>query len=141
MAEYLTEEQIAEYKKVFGVFDKSGDGKITTKELGKVLSSAGHNPTEKGLQEIIKAVDTDGNGTIEFKEFLTMMVEEPIKEAFRIIDKDGSGCISPAELREVMTNVKVKMTAEEVDKIIKEVDTDGDGRISYKEFVKMMMQK
>jgi len=50
-----------------------GDGTITTKELGTVMRSLGQNPTEAELQDMINDVDADGNGTIDFPEFLTMM--------------------------------------------------------------------
>lgn len=101
----MTEEQIAEFKEAFSLFDKDGDGTITTKELGTVMRSLGQNPTEAELQvraaptdklnrwfqDMINEVDADGNGTIDFPEFLTMMArkmkdtdsEEEIREAFR----------------------------------------------------------
>ena len=90
-----------------------GDGTITTKELGTVMRSLGQNPTEAELQDMINEVDADGNGTIDFPEFLTMMArkmkdtdsEEEIVEAFKVFDKDGNGFISAAELRHVMTNL------------------------------------
>uniref|UniRef100_A0AAQ4P369 Calmodulin 1b n=1 Tax=Gasterosteus aculeatus aculeatus TaxID=481459 RepID=A0AAQ4P369_GASAC len=94
-ADQLTEEQIAEFKEAFSLFDKDGDGTITTKELGTVMRSLGQNPTEAELQDMINEVDADGNGTIDFPEFLTMMArkmkdtdsEEEIREAFRVFDK------------------------------------------------------
>ena len=46
----MTEEQIAEFKEAFSLFDKDGDGTITTKELGTVMRSLGQNPTEAELQ-------------------------------------------------------------------------------------------
>jgi calmodulin len=90
-----------------------GDGTITTHELGTVMRSLGQNPTEAELQDMINEVDADGNGTIDFPEFLTMMArkmrdtdsEEEIKEAFKVFDKDGNGFISAAELRHVMTSL------------------------------------
>ncbi len=55
---------------------KDGDGTITTKELGTVMRSLGQNPTEAELQDMINEVDADGNGTIDFPEFLTMMARK-----------------------------------------------------------------
>jgi calmodulin len=143
----FTEEQIAEFKEAFSLFDKDGDGTITTKELGTVMRSLGQNPTEAELQDMINEVDADGNGTIDFPEFLTLMArkmkdtdsEEEILEAFKVFDKDGNGFISAAELRHVMTNLGEKLTDEEVDEMIREADVDGDGQITYEEFVRMMM--
>uniref|UniRef100_A0A8C5MN17 Calmodulin 2 n=1 Tax=Leptobrachium leishanense TaxID=445787 RepID=A0A8C5MN17_9ANUR len=142
MADQLTEEQIAEFKEAFSLFDKDGDGTITTKELGTVMRSLGQNPTEAELQDMINEVDADGNGTIDFPEFLTMMArkmkdtdsEEEIREAFRVFDKDGNGYISAAELRHVMTNLGEKLTDEEVDEMIREADIDGDGQVNYEVF-------
>ncbi|KAK7248252.1 Calcium-binding protein [Aureococcus anophagefferens] len=84
---------------------------------------------------MINEVDADGNGTIDFPEFLTMMArkmkdtdsEEEILEAFK--------------LRHIMTNLGEKLTDEEVDEMLREADIDGDGQINYEEFVKMMMSK
>ncbi|CAD6216575.1 unnamed protein product [Miscanthus lutarioriparius] len=147
MADQLTDDQIAEFKEAFSLFDKDGDGCITTKELGTVMRSLGQNPTEAELQDMINEVDADGNGTIDFPEFLNLMArkmkdtdsEEELKEAFRVFDKDQNGFISAAELRHVMTNLGEKLTDEEVDEMIREADVDGDGQINYEEFVKVMM--
>ncbi|KAJ3763907.1 hypothetical protein EV360DRAFT_91528 [Lentinula raphanica] len=132
-------EQASEFKEAFSLFDKDGDGKITTKELGTVMRSLGQNPTEAELQEMINEVDSDGNGTVDFPEFLSMMArkmkdidsEEEIKEAFKVFDKDGNGFISAAELRHVMTNLGEKLTDDEVDEMMREADEDGNGRIDY----------
>ncbi|KAL0428385.1 UNVERIFIED_CONTAM: Calmodulin-1/11/16 [Sesamum latifolium] len=144
MADQLTDDQISEFKEAFSLFDKDGDGCITTKELGTVMRSLGQNPTEAELQDMINEVDADGNGTIDFPEFLNLMArkmkdtdsEEELKEAFRVFDKDQNGFISAAELRHVMTNLGEKLTDEEVDEMIREADVDGDGQINYEEFVK-----
>ena len=53
--------QNLEFKEAFSLFDKDGDGTITTKELGTVMRSLGQNPTEAELQDMINEVDADGN--------------------------------------------------------------------------------
>jgi calmodulin len=137
MAESLTDEQVAEFKEAFALFDKNNDGEITSKELGTVMRSLGQNPSESELQDMINEVDTDNNGTIDFPEFLTMMArkmketdsEEEIREAFKVFDRDNNGFISAAELRHVMTSIGENLTDDEVDEMIREADQDGDGRI------------
>ncbi|KAB1212169.1 putative 3,4-dihydroxy-2-butanone kinase [Morella rubra] len=149
MVEQLTEEQIAEFKEVFNLFDKDRDGFITKKELGTVLTSLGQNPTEAELQDMIKEVDADQNGTIDFLEFLNLMTrkmkdtdsEEELKEAFKVFDKDEKGYISAAEIRRVMTNLGEKLTDEEVEEMIRVADVDGDGQVNYEDFVRMMLGK
>ena len=90
-----------------------GDGVIDRKELGVVMRSLDQNPTEDDLQDMIDEVDLNGDGVVDFPEFLTMMArkmrdtesEKEIKEAFKVFDMDGNGYISAAELRHVMTDL------------------------------------
>jgi len=147
VVENLSEEQIAEFKEAFSLFDKDKDNTITTKELGTVMRSLGQEPTESELNDMVNDVDANGNGTIDFPEFIDMMVrkirdkdaEEEIKEAFRVFDKDGNGFISASELRCVMVNLGEKLSDKEINEMIREADIDGDGCINYEEFVKMML--
>lgn len=53
-----------EFKEAFSLFDKDGDGTITTKELGTVMRSLGQNPTEAELQDMINEVDADGKKNV-----------------------------------------------------------------------------
>lgn len=95
----------------------------------------GQNPTEADLRQMINEVDADGSGTIDFAEFLTLMArkiktkdsEAEIIEAFKVFDRDGSGKISADELRQVMNNLGEKLSDEEVEDMIREADTNGDG--------------
>jgi len=149
MAEQLKEEQVSEFKEAFSLFDKDGDGTITTEELGTVMKSLGQNPTSEDLQDMINEVDADKDGTIDFEEFLCMMTkhmkesdtDQELKEAFKVFDKDGDGRISKSELKTVMQNLGEKLTDDEINEMIREADADGDGHVDYEEFVKMMSSK
>ena len=108
--ENLTDEQIAEFKEAFQIFDKDGDGSITTKELGTVMRSLGQNPSDDEIRQMIIDVDEDKSETIDFKEFLGLMAkkmkendsEDELIEAFKVFDRDGNGKISAHELRYVI---------------------------------------
>ncbi|XP_006819033.1 neo-calmodulin-like [Saccoglossus kowalevskii] len=149
MDDELSMEQIADLKEAFALFDKDGDGSITVKELGIVMRSLGQYPTEAELQDIVNEVDADGDGTIDFDEFIDMMTKrmkrlkdvDPIKElqeTFRVFDKDNDGFISNEEIRHIMKSLGVILTEEEGEEMIKEADADGDGLVSFQDFVKMM---
>lgn len=149
MTEHLTEEKIQEFKEAFEIFDKDKDGYITIKELSEIMRSLGQLPSETELQDMINEVDVDGNGNIDFKEFLGLMArkmrdtdtEEELIEAFKVFDRDGNGLVSSVELKHVMLSLGEKITDEEVDEMIKEADIDGDGFINYEEFVRMIINK
>eukprot|EP01117_Protostelium_nocturnum_P010931 TRINITY_DN3951_c0_g2_i1.p1 TRINITY_DN3951_c0_g2~~TRINITY_DN3951_c0_g2_i1.p1 ORF type:complete len:147 (-),score=62.98 TRINITY_DN3951_c0_g2_i1:763-1203(-) len=142
----LTESQIAEFREAFLLFDRDGDGKITNKELGTVMRSLGQNPSERDVEDLIQQVDADGNGHIDFTEFLAMMArkmqdfdsEEEMREAFSIFDKSGSGFIGASELKQVLGCLGENLTDQEAEEMIREADTDRDGKINFKEFYRIL---
>ena len=69
----FTEEQLEIFKDTFLQFDKDGDKSISTKELGTVLRALGLDVTQGELKTMIKEVDADNSGSIEFDEFLNMV--------------------------------------------------------------------
>ncbi|XP_037703771.1 calmodulin-like [Choloepus didactylus] len=150
MAEKLTEEQVAEFKKAFSAVDRNGDDTIDTKELGAVFKTLGYHLSEAELKSLIQAVDKDGDGVINFQEFLEAMAKrleavgsepEALREAFRVFDLNNDGRISVAELKQAVTNMGMEISEEEVDEMVREVDTDQDGHVDYEEFVRMLTSK
>jgi calcium-dependent protein kinase len=141
-------EDIVNACKLFNQMDVSGDGKINQKELLKGLQSKINSDTlEKDVEMIFKNIDGDNNGYIEYEEFVRAAVdmesfleENVLRFAFRYFDKDNSGEICYDEIKEVFEeSVADKFKIEEaLTKIIKEVDTNGDGRISFEEFSSIM---
>ncbi|XP_023341924.1 calmodulin [Eurytemora carolleeae] len=97
--------KLAEMKNAFSLFDRDGDGTISTKELASVFKSLGAQASEQQLQAMIRAADTDGSGTVEFNEFMELMAdtmevtEEEMMESFKLFDRDGSGTINHNEIK------------------------------------------
>ncbi|XP_060605591.1 neo-calmodulin-like [Ruditapes philippinarum] len=135
-----------EFREIFKVFDQDGGGTITTKELADVMRGLGQNPTEQELNHMVKMVDSDNDGEVDFDEFVKLIarklqsvdVEEEILEAFRVFDKDGNGSISKDELRVAIRTLGEKVKEDELDDLMRAADLNGDGQINYSEFVKMI---
>lgn len=142
----ITKEQLDEFEEAFSLFDRDGDGHITTKDLLGIMRSLGQKPSETELAEMINEVDFDKSGTIDFYEFLTMMSqkmkladsEQEIKDAFAVFDKNGDKMISAAELRHVLINLGEKLSDAEVEEMIKDADSNRDGFVDYEEFVSLL---
>ncbi|CAH1182025.1 unnamed protein product [Phyllotreta striolata] len=145
----LTKDQIALLKNAFDTFDVEKKGSIGTVMVGTILSMLGIQTTESMLKEIIDEVDADGSGELEFEEFITLasrfMVEEDaeamqqeLKEAFRLYDKEGNGYITTSTLKEILKELDDKITNDELDMMIEEIDQDGSGTVDFDEFMEVM---
>ena len=95
------------------------------------------------LSDMINEVDQDGNGTVEFAEFVILMTnkvkemtkEDEIYEAFMVLDKEKDDFISEKELKYFMRKVAhIKLSSEEAKAMIEFADSDGDGLINYEDF-------
>lgn len=83
-----------------------------------------------------------GSGELEFDEFLTLTarflveedteaMQEELREAFRMYDKEGNGYIPTSALREILRALDDKLTEDELDEMIAEIDTDGSGTVDF----------
>ncbi|KAJ4709046.1 Calmodulin-like protein [Melia azedarach] len=148
-----------ELKRVFATFDKDGDGFITQKELRESLKNLRLTVSEKEAEEMVEKVDANGDGLIDFDEFCMPyealmgvenhqqegIVEEgggegDLKEAFDVFDKDKDGLISVEELGSVLSSLGLNegKKIENCKEMIRKVDMDGDGMVSFDEFRRMM---
>jgi len=146
----LNEMEIMTYQDAFNVFDKDRSGSICARELKSALTVIGQHPSDDDVSRLLDDADMDGDGEIQFPEFLILLVrkkimqtdpETEVKEAFKVFDKDGDGFISPEELKLVMKNLGEDMTNLQVKEMIEQVDADGDGQISLDEFKMMMYER
>lgn len=142
----LTDEQKQEIKEAFDLFDTDGLGKIDAKELKVAMRALGFETTKEEIRKIILDMDREGNGTIEYQDFLDLMTikmqeRDPVEEmrkAFRLFIDDDSNKISLRHLRRVAKDLGENMTDEELQEMIDEADRDGDGEISEEDFIRIM---
>ncbi|GMI94661.1 calcium-dependent protein kinase 17 [Hibiscus trionum] len=139
----LSEEEIMGLKEMFKGMDTDNSGTITLEELKQGLAKQGTKLSEYEVQQLMEAADADGNGTIDYDEFITAtmhmnrMDREDLYHAFQHFDKDNSGYITTEELDQALREYGMH-DGRDIREIISEVDTDNDGRINYDEFVAMM---
>jgi len=146
--EEYAEEQIEIYREAFTMYDKNGDHKITLDEFGDVIRNLGLDPNDDQLEELMKEIDLDGSGTVEFNEFAIWMsikmspdklrTEDEYEDTFKIFDENGDHFITAVELKNVMQKLGQTLTDEEINLMIIEADTDGDRKVNFKEFVSLM---
>ncbi|OMO76806.1 hypothetical protein CCACVL1_15412 [Corchorus capsularis] len=144
IAENLSEEEIKGLKATFTNMDTDKSGTITYEELKTGLARLGSKLSEAEVKQLMEAADVDGNGTIDYIEFISATMhryrlerDEHLYKAFQYFDKDNSGYITKDELESAMKEYGMGDEAS-IREVISEVDTDNDGRINYEEFCTMM---
>merc|ERR1712057_119434 len=114
----LSEEQMEEIREAFGLFDADASGMIDVRELKAAMRALGFEVKNEELKKMVADIDGDGNGTIEFGEFLQMMTG-------KMGEKDSRENIDDEELQDM----------------INQADRDGDGEINIDEFYRIMKKK
>ena len=148
---FAPKEELYELKKIFFAFDKNGDGKLSKEEFVTGLTNNNNNLNtilkgDSSIEGLLKNIDSDNNGYIGFEEFLIasinkekILTEKNLKLAFDVFDRDKSGKISQNELKYILGEYNVNAKEHLWQKMIKQIDLNQDGQISYEEFHKMMM--
>ena len=154
MLDELSSERRREYKEAFEMYDTKKDGTIQLSDYENVLKFLKLDP--KKFQSNIHEHDINGDGTIQFEDFMTEINskksekeiisrekeddEEEIINAFKIFEKKQKGKISTIEFKDIlMSEEGGNLSEEEIELLISEFDKDG--YVDYIEFVKSLMQK
>ncbi|OMO51135.1 hypothetical protein COLO4_37795 [Corchorus olitorius] len=145
IAEHLSVEEVEVIRDMFTLMDTDNDGKVSYEELKAGLRKVGSQLAEPEIKMLMEVADVDGNGVLDYGEFVAVTIhlqkmenDEHFRRAFMFFDKDGSGYIEMHELREALVDESGEADVEVINDIMREVDTDKDGCISYDEFVAMM---
>lgn len=146
----FSDDQKAEFREAFSLFDKAGDEKIFLAQAGDVFRALGQNPTNTEVAKVL------GNPTAEelnvkrltFDEFLPMFQSisksaeqgsyEDFVEGLRVFDKDGNGLILAAEIRHVLSTMGERLTEAEVNQLLMGFE-DQNGMINYEEFIRTVL--
>lgn len=147
----LTEQQKAEVKEAFDLFDTEGSGVIEAKELKVALRALGFEPQKDEIKRLINQAggsgrEKDVGGTIDFKEFLDIMAmkmsekdsEEELHKAFELFDVDNSKEITFKNLREVAIELGENISEDELREMIFEACGDRNGRVSLEQFKRIL---
>jgi calcium-dependent protein kinase len=136
----MSQEDMNRLAETFQAIDVNGDGKLSREELVYMYrETVGEVAAEEEVKKIMENADTDGNGYIDFTEFMKANLDrtkhlclDNLKTAFQTFDQDGNGTISLDELKSTLQS---DLESDfELRELIREVDLDGDGEISWKEF-------
>ncbi|KAM1100631.1 hypothetical protein FF1_007058 [Malus domestica] len=145
IADHLSVEEVAGIKEAFQMMDAGNKGKVTIEELRSGIQQLGQNIPDPDLQILMEAADVDGDGALNYGEFVAVTVhlkrmanDEHLHKAFSFFDQNQSGYIEIEELRNALTDDVDTGGEEVIHAIMHDVDTDKDGRISYEEFAAMM---
>ena len=135
-------------RQVFIALDDNGDGKLTKSELTNgLMILLEKSEAEKEVNRLFEIIDVDGNGFIEYEEFLRaglekakILTENNLETAFKLYDINNRGKINARELGNVLgggqDNIEEKVWQEMID----EADIDKDGEINFDDF-KGIMEK
>ena len=137
------------YKEAFDMFDTDGSGEISANEIRRLLKTFGQDVTRQEAAEMIKDLDTDQDGSINFEEFITLMTTQVVEEtidvpeddddevirAFRKFDFNNSGTITLDEFNFILTKLGERWTENRAKEVFKFCDLNNDGELDYKEFV------
>jgi Ca2+-binding EF-hand superfamily protein len=136
---------------VFDIFDDDNSGFITTDEFRELVQKFGQTNDTSVIEILIKHLDEDGSGQIEFNEFLefgialeafteSMADKEEMKAGmYRLVDKDDSGTITLAELFKLLNeDLGIHVSMDDVYNIVADLDEDGNGELDEEEFAVML---
>jgi len=131
----LTPRQRQEFKALFDVYDKDKSGSISISELNTVLKKLGYNFTPENLVHVMRIVDDNGDGELNFNEFLGFYdFLFYLHSIFNEVDADKSGFLDRRELAQLLVKSGYKFSPRQVELLYRMCDNDNSGKIEVAEF-------
>ena len=143
IASRINSNEVNNLKNIFNALDKDKNGILSKDEIKQCLEK---NQIKINFDKVFDSIDTNENGSIDYTEFLAFMLDESfymnedkLNEAFKVFDPDDNGLITVENIKKLL-NIEDK-DSEILNEFIKDNDKDGNGKIDYREFIKMMIYK
>merc|ERR1719356_1245882 len=144
----LSDEDLQEFREIFNLVDSDKGGSIGTEELSRLMDTLGIRTTPEELKLMVSEIDDNGNGEIDFDEFVQVMcrkvnadyTSEEVKKAFRVFSGNApEGTIRVKDLEKALQVYgREKLTAEEAKNLVAQIESV-DGHFRYDEYINMMM--
>ena len=142
---YADKEEINRLKKIFYKIDLNLDGKLTKDELFVAFKEAGMEMKNSQLNKVIESIDFDGNGSIEYEEFIRvtlpkerLFTEKNLKIAFDMFDLNKSGTISFNEFKEILGIKKIR-DQKVYKELLEEIPIKENEEMTFEQFKKLFL--
>ena len=144
---FADKEDLNKLKKIFYKIDLDLDGKLSKSEFEHAFKEEGIEVNKEQIDKMMKAIDFDGNGFIEYEEFIRvalpkekLFTENNLKTAFDMFDLDKNGTISLEEFKTILGINK--LNDKKVNKeLLKEIPIIENEEMTYEQFKQIFMEK
>ena len=132
------EHRDARIKELWQTLDTRSTGQLDLDGLKKGLRKMDHplKNADSLLHDVLKAVDTSGDGQIQFNEFRVFVehAERELWQLFESIDRDHNGALDKDEMRAAFSRAGLTISNAKLDQFFDEVDVNHDGSIDFDEW-------